>query len=72
MITYNMARFIAKNKNSLVVFGEKRTSDDKPIFTQKDMDGCDRVFYRLDGGEEFTLLFSDTQSAPDFKPVWCI
>jgi len=72
MVSHDMANFISKNKNKPVIFGEKRTPNNKPIHTKIDMDSCDRVVYRLEGGEEFVLLFSDTQSAPDFSPVWAI
>ncbi|MCZ4337747.1 hypothetical protein [Shewanella colwelliana] len=69
-ITPNMLAFIEKNLTNKVIFGERRTTEDKPIINQSDLDNSDRVIYRLDDGTEFTLTRSDVNSAPGFTPDW--
>jgi hypothetical protein len=70
MITKNMLAFIEKNQANKVVFGERRTAEDKPVINKSDLDNCDRVLYRLDDGSQFTLTRSDVNSDPDFTPDW--
>ena len=72
MTTQNMSDFMSKNKTNLVVFGERQTPEGTQILTKIDMDRSDRLLYRFDDGEEFTLLGKDAQSAPDFMPAWAI
>ncbi len=67
-----MLAFIEQNKVSRVVFGESRTSENKPVLNRSDLDKADRVFYRLENGSSFTLTREDTKSAPDCKPDWAI
>lgn len=71
-ITQNMQTFIEKNKINKVIFGERRTSRNKPAIRKADLDYSDRVFYKLDDGSQFTLTSRDVRSAPDFRPNWDI
>jgi hypothetical protein len=71
-MTKNMLSFIEKNQVSRVVFGERRTTEGKPVVNKQDLDNSDRVLYRLEDGSQFTLTRSDVNSAPDFTPDWAI
>lgn len=71
MMTENMRNFIEKNKVTKIIFGEARTSRDKPIETIEDMNDSDRVFYRFEDGESMVLTNEDVNSF-DYKPVWAI
>lgn len=68
--TQNMVAFMAKNKTNKVVFGEHRTSENKPVISKSDLENSDRVYYRLDDGTTFTITRDDIKSAPGFSPDW--
>lgn len=70
MITDNMSAFIKKNEVNKIVFGDRRTPDNKPVLNKSDLDLSDRVLYKFDDDTEFTLTKEDVNSAPDFKPIW--
>ncbi len=70
MATQNMLDFMRKNQSKTVVFGERRTPDNKPVLTKADMDCSDRVVYRFEDGEEMALLTKDSRSEPNFTPKW--
>lgn len=70
MQTQKMQDFIAKNKLVKIVFGERLTPEGNPVITGEDLKRSDRVLYRFTDGVKVTLLFSDTRSAPKFKPIW--
>lgn len=69
-ITPNMLAFIEKNLTNKVIFGERRTAEDKPVINKSDLENSDRVLYRLDDGSNFTLTRSDVNSVPGFTPNW--
>lgn len=70
MTTENMANFIAKNNVVKIIVGERLTAEGKQLNDIYDLRRSDRVRYRFTDGERITLLHIDSESAPDFKPVW--
>lgn len=70
MATQNMLNFMRKNKSKAIVFGERRTPDNKPVLTKEDMERSDRVVYRFEDGKEMVLLAIDSSSEPNFSPNW--
>lgn len=70
MPTPNMASFIAHNANSPVIEGQRLTPDGRSVTNMEDMRASDRVLYRLENGQSFTITREDSRSAPDFKPDW--
>lgn len=70
MITTNMSNFIQANRVSLIVLGDRRTPEDKPVKNKRDLDNSDRVKYKLADGSIFTVTREDVSSAPEYKPQW--
>ena len=67
-----MRAFIEKNQTNKIVFGERRTSENKPVFNYSDLKNSDRILYRFDDGYKITLTKDDSKSAPNFKPEWAL
>lgn len=69
-ITPNMLAFIEQNQIKKVIFGERRTTDNKPVLNKYDLENSDRIIYKFDDGSEMTLTSQDTKSATGFIPDW--
>lgn len=72
MITDNMLNFIKKNKELKVVFGDRRTPENRPVSNKLDLDRSDRVLYKFEDDSKITLTKDDVNSAPEFKPQWAL
>jgi len=70
MTTAKMLAFIVQNQASKIIYGERRTADNKPISKKSDLEKPGLILYKFDNGSTFYLSPEDLKSAPDFKPVW--
>lgn len=70
MATRQMEKFMQKNKTQRIVFGERRTPENKPVLSKADIERADRVVYRFEDGSEMILLSKDSRSNPAFRPLW--
>jgi hypothetical protein len=68
-LTQKMQSFIQKNNQLKIVFGERLTTEGKPIFDKRDMENSDRVFYRFSNGDGVTLTDKDMENST-YTPVW--
>jgi hypothetical protein len=55
-----------------VIFGERRTHDNRPVMNVTDLGKSDRIFYKLDDNSTFTLTQDEIGSVPEFKPEWAL
>lgn len=71
-ITEDMAKFIAKNKEVAIVFGETVTASGRSVERPSEVNSSSMVRYQFADGEIMLLSRGDLLSAPDFQPKWDI